>query len=145
MELDQSSGIGARRSRHRSGLAWRRTAVGQMTNVLFVLVGEAVLLAVGVLIGSGLHTQGVDRRYREVAQLVRELREREEAMAKSRYTRGMYEGPGLTVPPVNGNGADQPVDVPSPRRHDAQYDGGPTARAAAADPRSGEAGTVGAR
>ncbi|MGH3865199.1 MAG: hypothetical protein ACRDQ4_03510 [Pseudonocardiaceae bacterium] len=56
-----------------------------MTNIMFLLAG--VLLAVGVLIGSGLHTRALDRKYRQVAQLVRELhaREREEALARSVY------------------------------------------------------------
>jgi hypothetical protein len=54
--------------------------VGQMINVMLVLA--SVLLAVGVLIGSGLHTRAIDRRYRRVAQLVRELHEREEILAK---------------------------------------------------------------
>jgi hypothetical protein len=54
-----------------------------MTNIMFLLAG--VLLAVGVLIGSGLHTRALDRKYRQVAQLVRELHEREEALARSVY------------------------------------------------------------
>lgn len=69
-----------------------------MTNIIiFVLAG--VLLTVGVLIGSGLHTQAIDRRYRRVAQLVRELHEREEVlaereegMATSGYSRAVYQG-----------------------------------------------------
>ncbi len=51
-----------------------------MTNIMLVLAG--VLLPVGVLIGSGLHTRAIDRRYRRVAQLVRELHEREEILAE---------------------------------------------------------------
>jgi uncharacterized membrane-anchored protein YhcB (DUF1043 family) len=51
-----------------------------MTNIMFVLAG--VLLTVGVLIGAGLQTRSVDRRCRKVAQLVQELHEREEALAK---------------------------------------------------------------
>lgn len=49
-----------------------------MTNIMFVLVGA---LLVGVLIGSGLHTRAIDHRYQRVARLVRELHEREEALA----------------------------------------------------------------
>jgi hypothetical protein len=49
-----------------------------MTTIMFVLVG---VFLVGVLIGSGLHTRAIDRRYRRVAQLVRELHERERVMA----------------------------------------------------------------
>ncbi|MEO7194733.1 MAG: hypothetical protein ABIZ05_07900 [Pseudonocardiaceae bacterium] len=45
-----------------------------MTTIMFVLVG---MLLVGVLIGSGLHTRAIDRRYRRVARLVQELHERE--------------------------------------------------------------------
>lgn len=52
-----------------------------MTNIMFLLAG--VLLAIGVLIGSGLHTRAIDRKYRQVAQLVRELHEREEVLARS--------------------------------------------------------------
>ncbi|MGH3936474.1 MAG: hypothetical protein ACRDS1_16100 [Pseudonocardiaceae bacterium] len=51
-----------------------------MVNVMLVLAG--VLLAVGVLIGSGLHSRALDRRYRRVAQLLRELHEREEILAR---------------------------------------------------------------
>ncbi|MGH3888935.1 MAG: hypothetical protein ACRDSZ_20660 [Pseudonocardiaceae bacterium] len=51
-----------------------------MTNIMFVLAG--VLLTVGVLIGSGLHTRAIDRKYRRVAQLVRELHEREAILAE---------------------------------------------------------------
>lgn len=65
-----------------------------MTNIIIMFVLAGVLLTVGVLIGSGLHTRAIDRRYRRVAQLVRELRDREEAlaereevMATSRYSR----------------------------------------------------------
>lgn len=50
-----------------------------MTNIMFALAG--LLLAMGVLIGSGLHTRALDRKYRQVAELVRELHEREEALA----------------------------------------------------------------
>ncbi|MGH3853170.1 MAG: hypothetical protein ACRDR6_06660 [Pseudonocardiaceae bacterium] len=45
-----------------------------MTTIMFVLVGA---LLVGVLIGSGLHTRAIDRKYRRVARLVQELHERE--------------------------------------------------------------------
>lgn len=51
-----------------------------MANIMFVLAGA--LLVVGVLIGSGLHTRAIDRRYRQVAQLVRALHELEEDLAK---------------------------------------------------------------
>jgi hypothetical protein len=53
-----------------------------MTNTMFVLLVVG-LLAVGVLIGSGLHTQAINRRYRRVAQLVRELHELEEDLERS--------------------------------------------------------------
>jgi hypothetical protein len=39
-----------------------------MTNVMFLLA--ALLFALGVLIGSGLHTHAVDRQYRRVAKRV---------------------------------------------------------------------------
>ena len=50
-----------------------------MTNIVLLLA--ALLFAVGVLIGSGLHTQAVDREYRRIAQRVRELHELQEALA----------------------------------------------------------------
>jgi uncharacterized membrane-anchored protein YhcB (DUF1043 family) len=55
-----------------------------MINIMFLLAG--VLLAVGILIGSGLHTRAIDRKYRQVAQLVRELHEQEESLARSYYS-----------------------------------------------------------
>jgi hypothetical protein len=57
--------------------------VRQMASIIFLLAG--ILLTVGVLIGSGLHTRAIDRKYRLVAQLVRELHEREKALAQSDY------------------------------------------------------------
>src|SRR5918997_3063162 len=51
-----------------------------MANVLFLLA--ALLFAVGVLIGSALHTQAVNRKYRLVAQRVRELHVLEKALAE---------------------------------------------------------------
>lgn len=74
-----------------------------------MVAGSIVLLAVGVLIGSGLHTRAVDRRYWRVARLVRELYEREEALARSDYLR---EPPLLTLPPVTGEAAGRPAEVP---------------------------------
>jgi uncharacterized membrane-anchored protein YhcB (DUF1043 family) len=53
-----------------------------MTNTMFVLLAVG-LLAVGVLIGSGLHTRAINRRYRRVAQLVQELHELEEDLERS--------------------------------------------------------------
>ncbi len=58
-----------------------------MTTIMFVLASAATLLAIGVLIGSGLHTQAIDRRYREVAQLVREFNDRQDGMPKRAYPR----------------------------------------------------------
>lgn len=55
--------------------------MGAMTNTLFFLLWVTVLLCVGVLIGSGLHTTSIDRRYRDVAQHVRHLNEREDVPA----------------------------------------------------------------
>ena len=53
-----------------------------MANAMFVLLAVG-LLVVGVLIGSGLHTRAINRRYRRVAQLVRELHELEEDLERS--------------------------------------------------------------
>jgi hypothetical protein len=49
---------------------------------MFVLLAVG-LLVVGVLIGSGLHTRAINRRYRRVAQLVRELHELAEDLERS--------------------------------------------------------------
>jgi len=64
---------------------------------LFVLVG---VLLVGVLLGSGLHTRAIELRYQRVARLVRELHEREEALAETRDE----DGPGRVVDPVHSSG-----------------------------------------
>jgi hypothetical protein len=53
--------------------------VVEMTNIVLLLA--ALLFAFGVLIGSGLYTQAVDREYRRIAQRVRELHELQEALA----------------------------------------------------------------
>jgi len=121
-----------------------------MTNIMFVLTSVVVSLAVGVLIGSGLYTRGVDRRCRQLAQLTREYNEREEATARSAYPRAVCEGCPLElcrlmVPSVNGNGVGRPAEVPSPRRYDPQRGRRPAPRASAVDPGSGDAETVGTR
>lgn len=51
-----------------------------MTNTILFLAGVTVLLSVGVLIGSGLHTRSIDHQYRRLAQRVRHLNERETAL-----------------------------------------------------------------
>ena len=51
-----------------------------MTNTILFLTGVLMLLGVGVLIGSGLHTTSIDREYRRLAQRVRHLNERERAL-----------------------------------------------------------------
>lgn len=68
-----------------------------MTNVMFLLA--TLLFALGVLIGSALQTQAVNRRYRRVAQRVRELHELEkllaeqdETLARSGHPRAIYQG-----------------------------------------------------
>ncbi len=53
-----------------------------MVNIMFGLAGLS--LVVGVLIGAGLHIRAVDRRYRRVARLVRQLRVQQEALAEER-------------------------------------------------------------
>jgi hypothetical protein len=65
--------------------------VVKMTNIMFLLA--ALLFALGVLIGLGLHTQAVDRQYRRVEQLVRELHELEEALAEQDKTRARSDHP----------------------------------------------------
>jgi hypothetical protein len=45
--------------------------------ILFVIAGETVLLCVGVLVGSALHTRSIDRKYRCLAQLVQYLNEQD--------------------------------------------------------------------
>lgn len=68
-----------------------------MTNIMFLLA--ALLVAFGVLIGSGLHTQAVDRQYRQLAHRVRELHEIQDALAeqaevlaRSSHPRSSYQG-----------------------------------------------------
>jgi hypothetical protein len=56
-----------------------------MTDTIFFLLGVTVLLCVGVLIGSGLHTRSLDRQYRNVAQCVRHVNEREDVPARRGY------------------------------------------------------------
>ena len=51
-----------------------------MTHIMFLMAG--MLLAVGILIGAGLQFPAIDRRYRKIAQLTRELNEREKALAE---------------------------------------------------------------
>lgn len=49
-----------------------------MTAIVLALAAAALVLGIGILIGSGLHTRAVDQRYRQVAQQVREVNERED-------------------------------------------------------------------
>ena len=49
-----------------------------MTNI--VLLSAALLFAFGVLTGSVLHTQAVQREYRRIAERVRELHDLQEAL-----------------------------------------------------------------
>ncbi len=53
-----------------------------MANIMFGLAGLS--LVVGVLIGADLHIRAVDRRYRRVARLVRQLHAQQEALAEER-------------------------------------------------------------
>jgi len=48
--------------------------------ILFVMAGATVLFCVGILVGSGLHTRSIDRKYRRLAQLVRYLNEQNVVM-----------------------------------------------------------------
>ncbi|GEM_PF-5477207 len=48
--------------------------------VLFVVAGAMVLFGMGVLVGSGLHTRSIDRKYRSLAWLVRDLNEQDVVM-----------------------------------------------------------------
>ena len=68
-----------------------------MADIMFLVA--ALLIAFGVLIGSGLHTHAVDRRYRQVAHRMRELHELEDALAeqaetlaRSSHPRAGYQG-----------------------------------------------------
>ena len=45
---------------------------------LFVMAGA--LFCMGVLVGSGLHTRSIDRKYQRLAQLVRHLNEQDVAI-----------------------------------------------------------------
>jgi hypothetical protein len=71
--------------------------VAVMANIMFLLA--ALLFAFGVLMGSALHTQAINRQYRQVAQRVQELYELEEALAeqekilaRSSRLRMIYQG-----------------------------------------------------
>ncbi|MDQ3222480.1 MAG: hypothetical protein M3Q75_03265 [Gemmatimonadota bacterium] len=96
-----------------------------MTNIVFVLASAVTLFTVGILIGLGLHIQGIDRKYREVAQLVRGLNDRQDAIRKGAYSREVreecpLERHELAPLPLNENGAGQPAEVPRPRMYDPQ-------------------------
>jgi len=56
-----------------------------MTDTILFLAGVLMLLGVGVLIGSGLHTRSIDRQYRRLAQRVRHLNDRETALDAGGY------------------------------------------------------------
>jgi hypothetical protein len=58
--------------------------VVEMFNIMFLLA--ALVFALGVLIGSVLQSQAVDRRYRLIAVRVRELHELEEILAEQDET-----------------------------------------------------------
>lgn len=45
--------------------------------MMFGLLAAILLFSLGVLIGSGLHTQAVDERYRQVAHCVRDTNEKQ--------------------------------------------------------------------
>ncbi len=56
-----------------------------MTDTIVFLAGVMVLLGIGMLIGSSLHTSSIDREYRRLAQHVLHLNERETAMDARGY------------------------------------------------------------
>ena len=49
-------------------------------NAVLFLAGLTMLLGIGVLVGSGLHSRGIDQKYRRLAQCVRHLNAREAAL-----------------------------------------------------------------
>lgn len=51
-----------------------------MTDTILFVVGVMVLLGIGVLIGSSLHTASIDQRYRRLAHGVRHINAREAAL-----------------------------------------------------------------
>ncbi|HET9254792.1 MAG TPA: hypothetical protein VFO16_06270 [Pseudonocardiaceae bacterium] len=55
-----------------------------MVSIVFLLA--VLLFFLGVLTGSVLHTRALDRRYRQLTQRVRELRELEEALIGGQET-----------------------------------------------------------
>jgi hypothetical protein len=76
-----------------------------MFNIMFLLA--ALVFALGVLIGSVLQTQAVDRRYRRVALRVRELHELEEVLAeqdetltRSDHSRASYQRHSPSASPM---------------------------------------------
>jgi len=68
-----------------------------MTNTILFLTGVLMLLGVGVLIGSGLHTTSIDREYRRLAQRVRHLNERERALEARGYPAAICGGCPLEI------------------------------------------------
>ncbi len=51
-----------------------------INTILFVIAGAMVLFCMGVLVGSGLHTRSIDRKYRRLALLVQDLNEQKVVM-----------------------------------------------------------------
>jgi hypothetical protein len=43
--------------------------------ILFIMVGLTAAFCIGVLVGSSLHTRGIDRQYQRLARLVRHVNE----------------------------------------------------------------------
>ncbi len=74
-----------------------------MSEKILFLAGLMVVLGVGVLIGSGLHTTSIDRQYRRLAQRVRHLNEREAALNRRRRPAGSA-GPRGVGADVQGAG-----------------------------------------
>lgn len=100
-----------------------------MNIIVLGLVVAAALLAVGVLIGSGLHGRAVDQKYRRLAHLVRELNELQEAPSGRGHSREIR----------GGRAPDVSTLVPQARQHDPLLGRGSALRAANGNPARGGA------
>jgi hypothetical protein len=66
-------------------------------NTILFLAGVTILLGVGVLIGSGLHTRSIDQEYRRLAQRVRHLNARETVLDARRYPAAICDSCPLEI------------------------------------------------
>lgn len=97
------------------------------------LAGAVTLLALGVLIGLGLHGRVVDQKYRRLAHLVRELNDQQDADSRNGYHREICDECSLdqhrlVLGPANGHRVGGPAAVPRPRQYDPRLGHGSASR-----------------